>query len=102
MELTGDDLGWNDLGQMPNEPARQQAEIAERLALAREEAAPVAGRKAFTLRLDPARHLALRLACAVRGQSAQAFVTEALDAMLATAPVAAALPKARRGRGRKD
>jgi hypothetical protein len=48
-----------------------------------------AGRKAkaaFTLRLDPARHLKLRLACAVRGGSAQQLVTDALDALLAGMP----------------
>ena len=37
---------------------------------------------AFTLRLDKDRHLKLRLACAVRGVSAQKLVTEALDALL--------------------
>lgn len=45
------------------------------------------GRKAaFTLRLDAARHLRLRLACAVDGRSAQQLVTEALDRFLATLP----------------
>ena len=37
---------------------------------------------AFTLRLDPARHLKLRLACAVNGRSAQQLVTDALDQLL--------------------
>lgn len=37
---------------------------------------------AFTLRLDPERHLRLRLASAVRNLSAQQLVTEALDALL--------------------
>jgi len=47
----------------------------------------VAGRKAaFTLRLDPERHLRLRLACAVTGRSAQQIVTGALDDMLAGIP----------------
>jgi len=41
---------------------------------------------AFTLRLDPERHLRLRLACAVRGQSAQLLVTDALDRLLADMP----------------
>ncbi len=41
---------------------------------------------AFTLRLDPARHLKLRLACAVSGRSAQMLVTDALDALLAAMP----------------
>ena len=44
------------------------------------------GKAAFTLRLDPERHLKLRLACAVDGRSAQMLVTDALDAMLAAMP----------------
>ena len=40
------------------------------------------GKAAFTLRLDPARHLKLRLACAVSGRSAQQLVTDALDQLL--------------------
>ena len=41
---------------------------------------------AFTLRLDPDRHLKLRLACAVDGRSAQQLVTDALDHMLERMP----------------
>lgn len=41
---------------------------------------------AFTLRLDSDRHLKLRLACAVRHQSAQQLVTDALDALLESKP----------------
>ena len=41
---------------------------------------------AFTLRLDPARHLKLRLASAVTGRSAQMLVTDALDELLASMP----------------
>ena len=41
-----------------------------------------ARRAAFTLRLDTDRHLKLRLAATMQGMSAQALVTEALDAML--------------------
>ena len=41
---------------------------------------------AFTLRLDPDRHLKLRLACAVGGRSAQLLVTQALDEFLAAMP----------------
>lgn len=41
---------------------------------------------AFTLRLDPSRHLKLRLACAVDGRSAQQIVTDALDRMLDSMP----------------
>ena len=50
-------------------------------------AAPGAkGKAAFTLRLDPARHLKLRLACAVTGRSAQMLVTDALDELLGAMP----------------
>lgn len=45
-----------------------------------------ARRAAFTLRLDQERHLKLRLACTVRGRSAQQLVTDALDALLAQMP----------------
>ena len=41
---------------------------------------------AFTLRLDPDRHLRLRLACALSGHSAQQIVTQALDDFLAAQP----------------
>ena len=44
------------------------------------------GRAAFTLRLDPDRHIKLRLAGAVNGRSAQMLVTDALDALLASMP----------------
>ena len=41
---------------------------------------------AFTLRLDPDRHLKLRLACAVRHRSAQQIVSDALDSFLKSLP----------------
>ena len=44
------------------------------------------GKAAFTLRLDPSRHLKLRLACAVNGRSAQQLVTDALDQLLNAMP----------------
>ena len=44
------------------------------------------GKAAFTLRLDPERHLKLRLACAVDGRSAQMIVTAALDQLLSAMP----------------
>ena len=44
------------------------------------------GKAAFTLRLDPSRHLKLRLACAVNGRSAQQLVTDALDQLLSEMP----------------
>jgi len=49
-------------------------------------AAGTKGKAAFTLRLDPPRHLKLRLACAVDGRSAQQIVTDALDRLLANMP----------------
>ncbi|MFA5968442.1 MAG: hypothetical protein WC816_04260 [Sphingomonas sp.] len=52
----------------------------------------VAGNKAaFTLRLDEDRHLRLRLASALKRQSAQQLVTAALDALLAAMPEVEAL-----------
>lgn len=57
---------------------------------------------AFTLRLDGARHLKLRLACAVSGTSAQQLVTRALDELLATMPeVDAMAERAPERRGNK-
>lgn len=44
------------------------------------------GKAAFTLRLDPERHLKLKLACAIERASAQTIVTEALDRYLADRP----------------
>ena len=48
---------------------------------ARKAASASAKRAAFTLRLDAERHLKLRLASTMQGVSAQALVTEALDAL---------------------
>lgn len=39
-------------------------------------------RAAFTLRIDPERHLKLRLACTLKNRSAQQLITEALDTWL--------------------
>ena len=68
----------------------QQHEIAERLTAPqpakRRAARPRAGRAAFTLRLDADRHLKLRLATTNRGVSAEAVVTDALDALRAAMP----------------
>ena len=62
------------------------AQVAPRR-VPRARAAPGAkGKAAFTLRLDPERHLKLRLACAVHGRSAQQIVTDALDGLLANMP----------------
>jgi hypothetical protein len=66
-------------------PIKVSAPAVRRAASPR--AAPGSKAKAaFTLRLDPARHLKLRLACAVGGRSAQMLVTDALDALLASMP----------------
>ena len=84
----------------PAEPAvrRQQVDLLHRIAdanLATFQAAgnhnsgapPEAGRRAaFTLRLDEERHLRLRLASTVQGESAQALVTRALDSLLSQMP----------------
>ena len=58
---------------------------------ARAKATASGKRAAFTLRLDPERHLMLRLACTVRGSSAQQLVTDALDGLLAEMPEIAML-----------
>ena len=85
-----DDLGWNDMGpSAPNAPevVRQQEALAERLTRGpqpRPEAA--SGKAAFTLRLDPERHLRLRIASAVSHLSSQQLVTRALDQFLETLP----------------
>ena len=49
------------------------------------------GTAAFTLRLNPERHLQLRLVCAVQHRSAQQVVIEALDKFLTTQPAVAML-----------
>lgn len=78
----------------PAEPeaAPVAAPVAVRAVPAKAKRKPAAepraeGRKAaFTLRLDADRHLRLRLASAVSGQSSQQLVTAALDAFLDTLP----------------
>ncbi|MEA3061214.1 MAG: hypothetical protein QOJ94_995, partial [Sphingomonadales bacterium] len=64
---------------------------AEVVSLPRPRAHPGKAKSAFTLRLDPDRHLKLRLACALNGRSAQQLVTEALDEYLASRPEVEAL-----------
>lgn len=61
---------------------------ADIVSLPRRRAAPsdVKAKAAFTLRLDPERHLKLRLASAVTRQSAQHLVTAALDDFLDQLP----------------
>ena len=62
------------------------ASAAPRRAPRPRSAAGSKGKAAFTLRLDPDRHLKLRLACAVDGRSAQQLVTDALDHLLERMP----------------
>ena len=82
------------------EIVRQQEHLAEQIAEPMDERepwtpAPVirprGAKAAFTLRLDPERHLRLRLACAVNNRSAQQIVTQALDAFLNSQPELEAL-----------
>jgi hypothetical protein len=54
---------------------------------------------AFTLRLDPQRHLKLRLACAVDGRSAQQIVTAALDHLLTAMPELEAMAEKAKRKG---
>jgi hypothetical protein len=57
------------------------------------------GKAAFTLRLDPERHLKLRLACAVNGRSAQQLVTDAVDRLLDGMPELGAMADKAKRRG---
>lgn len=71
----------------PSPAPQAPADIVPLPRRVRASAGPARGRKAaFTLRLDPERHLRLRLACALAGRSAQQLVTAALDEKLATIP----------------
>ncbi len=82
-----DALGWNDMGDsddhvvaLPVTNKRQQ------LAQQAQAVANDTRRAAFTLRLDAERHLKLRLASTLQGNSAQKLVTEALDRFLSAIP----------------
>jgi hypothetical protein len=79
----------------PEAPAYQPpaAQPAEVLNLPRRRGAVKTGtaKAAFTLRLDPERHLKLRFACALTRQSAQQLVTGALDDFLNSLPELEAL-----------
>lgn len=74
-----------------NKIQAQLDEPAPRKPIVRRPATAQGKRAAFTLRLDQERHLMLRLACTVRGRSAQQLVTDALDALLAEMPEIASL-----------
>lgn len=78
-----------ELGAIPEPKPVQPSKLteAEIVPISRGKAEIVARAKAaFTLRLDPERHLKLRLACAVDHRSAQQIVTQALDEYLGAIP----------------
>lgn len=90
------------------EVIRQQEETFERIAVPllspgprrqRRSALDGGRRAAFTLRIDPDRHLRLRLACTLAGRSAQQLMTDALDRLISELPdVSALAAKARNSR----
>lgn len=102
-DLDQDDLGWNDMGEAA--PVRQgqpipkaapvpriveqQRELERTMGAERQPAVASGRRAAFTLRIDPDRHLRLKLACTIKGRSAQSLLTEALDRLLSEIPDAA-------------
>lgn len=72
-------------------PGQQQARIARAYAsrpghMPKPAVSTPKAKAAFTLRLDPDRHLRLRLASAVGKRSAQQIVIQALDALLDRQP----------------
>jgi hypothetical protein len=67
-------------------PSAPVVRLPKRRAIPAAVASTGKAKAAFTLRLDPDRHLRLRLACAVTGKSAQQLVTAALDDFLSTLP----------------
>ena len=82
-----EDLGWNDMGDADEgekrTPVKRKKSASSKKSRSTTKGADKPARRAaFTLRLDPDRHLKLRLAATMNGMSAQALVTEALDAML--------------------
>lgn len=79
--------------------ATRVAESAPRRAPTLRAAPGSKGKAAFTLRLDPERHLKLRLACAVDGRSAQQIVTDAVDQFLAAMPELDGLAQKAKRRG---
>ena len=68
-------------------PANDNADGAAAPTMIEAAIALAGGRRAsVALRLDPARHLQLRLACVLGGRSAQAILSDALDDYLRTIP----------------
>jgi hypothetical protein len=91
------EAGIEPEAETPAQPeAQPEARIVKlpsvrRKAKTRAPAVGVRAKAAFTLRLDPERHLKLRLACALSRRSAQMLVTEALDDFLDSLPELEAL-----------
>jgi hypothetical protein len=80
-------LGWDDMGHddpVVRLPLAHDSKVTRlpTAAQPRRKAVEQGRRAAFTLRLDPERHLKLRLAATLRDCSAQELVTEALDQLL--------------------
>ena len=71
---------------MPHRSRSQQQAIARKVGQERRSALADGRRAAFTLRVDAERHLKLRLACTVKGRSAQQLVTQALDQLFDSLP----------------
>ena len=86
-----DDAGDTSDAVEAAEPTPAAAPAPIKPSPAHKPAAAKGKRAAFTLRLDQQRHLMLRLACTVRGSSAQQLVTDALDQLLAEMPEIAML-----------
>lgn len=70
---------------------RQHREVRHSVETRRRPFVDSGRRAAFTLRVDPERHLKLRLACTLRNCSAQQLVTDALDRLLEDLPDVAEL-----------
>ena len=92
-------LDWQPEDEEDTSPVHvQQAELAARISASAADVAPATVRRvakqaakkgrraAFTLRLDADRHLKLRLASTIAGESAQKLVTQALDRLLGDMP----------------
>jgi len=90
VSLNGEDLTGAEIPEI----VRQQETVLRRIAVpaAPRGSALASGRRvAFTLRLDPERHLRLRLASTICNRSAQQIVTEALDRLIEEMPEVEAL-----------
>jgi hypothetical protein len=115
LNVDGDDEEFDETAESDDSPYDSEAQpeplpivapVATRVAESALRRAPTPraatgskGKAAFTLRLDPDRHLKLRLACAVDGRSAQQIVTDAVDQLLAQMPELDGLAQKAKRRG---